>query len=62
MKISSNFLVWKFCEKKQFPHSFGRFCAFLQKFHSRKLGEISIFCVVLLSKNKPSDGQCIEVN
>ena len=23
--ISLNFLVWKFCEKAQFPHSFGRF-------------------------------------
>ena len=23
--ISSNFLVWKFCGKAQFPHSFGRF-------------------------------------
>ena len=23
--ISSNFLVCKFCEEKQFPHSFGRF-------------------------------------
>ena len=22
--ISPNFLVWKFCEKAQFPHSFGR--------------------------------------
>ena len=23
--ISPNFLVWKFCEKAQFPHSFGQF-------------------------------------
>ena len=23
--ISPNFLVWKFCGKSQFPHSFGRF-------------------------------------
>ena len=23
--ISPNFLVWKFCGKEQFPHSFGRF-------------------------------------
>ena len=23
--ISPDFLVWKFCEKTQFPHSFGRF-------------------------------------
>ena len=23
--ISPNFLVWKFCEKAQFPQSFGRF-------------------------------------
>ena len=23
--ISSNFLVWKFCGKEQFPHSFWRF-------------------------------------
>ena len=23
--ISTDFLVWKFCGKAQFPHSFGRF-------------------------------------
>ena len=23
--ISPNFLLWKFCKKEQFPHSFGRF-------------------------------------
>ena len=43
---SPNFLVWKFCGKAQFSHSFGRLrqklCgngAFPQNFHTRKLGE-----------------------
>ena len=45
--ISPNFLVWKFCGKSQFPHSFrpklcGN-CAFPQNFHIRKLGEITAF-------------------
>ena len=31
--ISPNFLVWKFCGKAQFPHSF----------HTRKLGEVTGF-------------------
>ena len=42
--ISPNFLAWKFCEKTQFPHSFGRFTRnyaktvlFPQNFHIRKL-------------------------
>ena len=42
--ISPNFLAWKFCEKTQFPHSFGRFTRnypktvlFPQNFHNRKL-------------------------
>ena len=34
--ISPNFLVWKFCGKGQFPHSF----------HTRKLGEITGFFAV----------------
>ena len=29
--ISPNFLVWKFCGKAQFPHSFGRFAQNLQE-------------------------------
>ena len=43
--ISPNFLVWRFCGKAQFSHSFGRYrpklcgnCAFPQNFHTRKLG------------------------
>ena len=47
---SSNFLLWKFCGKAQFPHSFGGIrpklcgkCVFPQNFHARKLGEITIF-------------------
>ena len=34
--ISHNFLVWKFYGKAQFPHSF----------HTRKLGEITVFYAV----------------
>ena len=51
-EISPNFLVWKFCGKTQFPHSFGRFVrnysetAFPQNFHTRKLGEITVFFTV----------------
>ena len=46
--ISPNFLVWKFCGKAQFPHSFGRFAywTFPQNFHTRKLGEMTVFFVV----------------
>ena len=47
--ISPNFLVWKFRGNAQFPHSFGqitRNCAFQQNFHTRKLGEITIFPAV----------------
>ena len=35
--ISPNFLVWKFCGKAQFPHSF----------HTRKSGEITVFLAVV---------------
>ena len=48
--ISSNFLVWKFCRKTQFPYSFGADSPFLclsTKFAHRKLGEITIFVAVL---------------
>ena len=45
--ISPDFLVWKFCGNAQFPHSFGNSCAFLQNFHTRKSGEITIFFPVL---------------
>ena len=43
--ITPNFLVWKFCGKAQFPHSFGRFAnyAFPQNVHTRKSGEITVF-------------------
>ena len=50
--ISPNFLVWKFYGKEQFPHSFGRIAqnyvetSFPQNFHTRKLGEITIFYAV----------------
>ena len=36
--ISPNFLVWKFCEKAQFPDSFGRFAVdTIQRFKKEKL-------------------------
>ena len=42
--ISPDFLVWKFFEKAQFPHSFGRGnCAFPQNFQTRKSGETTVF-------------------
>ena len=50
---SPKFLVWKFCGKAQFSHSFGRFArnyaetAFPQNFITRKLGEIMVFYAVL---------------
>ena len=50
--ISPNFLVWKFCGKTQFPHSFGRITrkyaetAFPQNFHTRKFGENTVFYAV----------------
>ena len=46
--ISPDFLVWKFCGKAQFPHSFGRWgnCTFPQNFHARKSGEITVFFAV----------------
>ena len=50
--ISPNFLLWKFCGKAQFPHSFGRFavyenCVFPQNFHTRNIGEITVFFAVI---------------
>ena len=44
--ISPNFLVWKFCGEAQSLHSFGQNCAFPQKLHTRKLGEITAFYAV----------------
>ena len=47
--ILPNFLVWKFCGKAQFLHSFGQFpceTAFPQNFHTRQLGEIRVFFAV----------------
>ena len=47
-EILPNFLVWEFCGKAQFPHSFGQIprnsaeTAFPQNFQTRKLGEISV--------------------
>ena len=49
--ISPDFLVWKFCGKAQFPHSFGRFagnCAIPQNFHTRKSGEITVFFAAIV--------------
>ena len=46
--ISPNFLVWKFCGKAQFSHSFGRIArnypetVLPQNFHTRKSGEITV--------------------
>ena len=48
--ISPNFLVWKFCGKAQFPHSFGRVTRnYGETVHSHtwKLGEIKIFFAVI---------------
>ena len=52
---SPNFLVWKFCGKAHFSHSFGRFTRnyaetvpFLQNFHTMKLGEVTVFYAVLV--------------
>ena len=46
-------MLWKFCGKAQFPHSFGRFArnyaenrAFPQNFLTMKLGEITVFYAV----------------
>ena len=56
-------MVWKFCGKAQFPHSFGRMArnyaetAFLQNFHTMKLGEITVFyAVVILMKSRIYSG------
>ena len=45
--ISPDFLVRKFCRKAQFPKLCGN-CAFPQNFHTRKLGEITVFFAMLL--------------
>ena len=52
--ISPNFLVWKFCRKAQFSAYFRAIrpklcgnCAFPQSFHTRKLGEITVFFAVV---------------
>ena len=50
--VSPIFLVWKFCGKAQLPHSFAirpklcGSCAIPQNFHTRKLGEITVFYAV----------------
>ena len=48
--ISPNFLMWKFCGKAQFPHSFGLLARnyaetkpFPQNFHTKILGKITVF-------------------
>ena len=48
----TNFLVWKFCRKAQFWHSFGKIAQnyaetfFPQNIRTRKLGEITVFFAV----------------
>ena len=50
--ISPNFLMWKFCGKAQFSHSFGQI-AFPKIFHTMKLGEITaLYAVVCFGKNE----------
>ena len=44
--ISPNFLVWKLCGN----------CAFLQNFHSRKLGEITVFFAVPVAVINSTNG------
>ena len=48
-EISHNFLLWKFYGKAQFPHRPKLYanCAFPQSFHTRILGEVSLFYLVL---------------
>ena len=41
--ISPDFLVWKFCRKAQFPHSFRRIAG---NFHTRISGKITVFFAV----------------
>ena len=47
--------MWKFCGKAQFPQIFVRFpqnsteTVFAQNFHTRKLGEITVFYVVKIT-------------
>ena len=60
--ISPNFLVWKFCGKEQFPHSFGQFARnytelFLStKFpHQQIKWNYGIFCSVLIKIFRYSD-------
>ena len=55
--ISRNFLVWKFCGKAQLPHSFRRFArkyaetvSFPQNFHTKKLGQITVFYAVAVQR------------
>ena len=55
--ISPDFLVWKFCGKAQFPHSFGRIArnyAETLLFHTRKSGEITVFFAVMVLETRPS--------
>ena len=47
--------MWKFCGNGQFPQfwtilAFPQNCAFPQNFHTRKLGENSVFYAVLIIK------------
>ena len=48
---SPNFLMWRFCEKAQAirPKLCGD-CTFPQYFHTRKLGEITVFFAVSISE------------
>ena len=51
--MSPNFLVWKFCGKAQFVRNYGGNCAFPQNFHTRKLGEVTVFYAVNTKKETP---------
>ena len=55
--ISPNFMVWKFCRKAQFPHSFGRIARnyaetvpFRKNAHTTKLVEITVFYAMTLRR------------
>ena len=48
--ISPNFLVWKFCGKVQFPHSFRRIARnYTETVPFRKIGETTAFYKVILN-------------
>ena len=63
--ISPNSLVWKFCVKAQFPWNVIHYArnhpeigAFTQNFHTRKLGEITVFFAVYIVTSNRFGLQC----